>query len=54
MPLWFFPVVAALSARGGERVVENPQKIPRNQHAVRIFSNNASDITTLKLVHVTI
>ena len=37
MPLWFFPVVAALSAKGGERVVENPQKILRNKHAIKKY-----------------
>jgi len=53
MPLWVFPSCSCLAAKDGERVVENPQKIPRNKHAVKIFSNNAH-ITSLKLLHVTI
>jgi hypothetical protein len=54
MPLWFSPSCSCLAAKGGERVVENPQKILRNKHAVKIFSNNGTRITFLKMLHVTI
>lgn len=30
MPLWFSPSCSCLAAKGGERVVENPQKITCN------------------------
>jgi len=36
MPFWFSQVVAFLSAKGGERVVENPQKDTAEQSS-KIF-----------------
>jgi hypothetical protein len=37
MPLWFSSGRSCLAAQGDERVVENPQKIAGNKHAVKIF-----------------
>lgn len=35
MPFWFSQVIAVLSAKGGERVVENPQILPQVANMVR-------------------
>ncbi len=50
----FSPVVAALPAGAVKEWWKIHKKIPRNKHAVKIFSNNVSDIASLELAHVTI